>query len=380
MKKLVLISIVFFLVENFSQVIQAQVKEVSIDRAPRHNTNQLSVFYNESNKNLYDGYCYGNDALGNTWLYFLMSNPDSLSVISNLSDFISGGDFSADGFYYGTLYSNSSLVKVDPATGSMTTISTISGVTSGFTVTSLAFDPTTLIMYLGATNSNGSELYTINLSSGNAILIGSITNNPALIALAINNEGSIYGVDILTDNLTKIDKNTGEGIVVGPIGYDLNYAQDADFDPATNNLYLTAYANEGMLLKADTTTGSCLLLASYGNLEITAFGINNPYIVSVGTDINQESSFVLDQNFPNPFNPSTTINFSLAVDSKVSLKIFDVLGQEVATLINGQLAAGSQEVSFNASLLNSGVYFYRIDANGVDGQKFSSVKKMILTK
>ncbi len=90
--------------------------------------------------------------------------------------------------------------------------------------------------------------------------------------------------------------------------------------------------------------------------------------------------FSLGQNYPNPFNPSTTINFSLAVDSKVSLKIFDVLGQEVATLVNGQLAAGSQKVSFNASSLNSGVYFYRIDADGIDGQKFSSVKKMILTK
>ncbi|MDP2363043.1 MAG: ice-binding family protein, partial [Ignavibacteria bacterium] len=90
--------------------------------------------------------------------------------------------------------------------------------------------------------------------------------------------------------------------------------------------------------------------------------------------------FTLFQNYPNPFNPSTTINFSLTVDSKVSLKIFDVLGQEVATLINGQLAAGSQKVSFNASSLNSGVYFYRIDAAGIDGQKFSSTKKMILMK
>jgi len=90
--------------------------------------------------------------------------------------------------------------------------------------------------------------------------------------------------------------------------------------------------------------------------------------------------FALGQNYPNPFNPSTTINFSLAVDSKVSLKIFDVLGQEVATLLNGQMAAGSQKVSFDASSLNSGVYFYRIDADGIDGQKFSSVKKMILTK
>jgi len=90
--------------------------------------------------------------------------------------------------------------------------------------------------------------------------------------------------------------------------------------------------------------------------------------------------FSLEQNYPNPFNPSTKINFSLAVDSKVSLKVFDVLGQEVMTLVNGQIAAGRHDVQFNASGLNSGVYFYRIDATGVDGNNFSSVKKMILTK
>jgi hypothetical protein len=92
------------------------------------------------------------------------------------------------------------------------------------------------------------------------------------------------------------------------------------------------------------------------------------------------AEFVLEQNYPNPFNPSTTINFSLATDSKVSLTVFDVLGQEVANLISGNLAAGSHEMDFNASNINSGVYLYRIDATGVDGTKFSSVKKMILTK
>ncbi|MGB5848998.1 MAG: T9SS type A sorting domain-containing protein, partial [Ignavibacteriaceae bacterium] len=88
----------------------------------------------------------------------------------------------------------------------------------------------------------------------------------------------------------------------------------------------------------------------------------------------------LEQNYPNPFNPSTMIKFSLAADSKVSLTVFDVLGQEVANLISGNLTAGSHEINFNASNVNSGVYFYRIDATGVDGTNFTSVKKMILTK
>jgi hypothetical protein len=90
--------------------------------------------------------------------------------------------------------------------------------------------------------------------------------------------------------------------------------------------------------------------------------------------------FTLSQNYPNPFNPNTMIKFGLAVDSKVTLTVYDLLGQEVANLINGNLAAGSHEFDFNASNLNSGVYFYRIDAAGVNGTDFSSVKKMILTK
>jgi hypothetical protein len=100
----------------------------------------------------------------------------------------------------------------------------------------------------------------------------------------------------------------------------------------------------------------------------------------VEADVIAPDVFALDQNYPNPFNPSTKINFSLAADSKVTLTVFDVLGQEVANLIRGNVAAGSHEINFNASNVNSGVYFYRLDATGVDGTNFTSVKKMILTK
>ena len=90
--------------------------------------------------------------------------------------------------------------------------------------------------------------------------------------------------------------------------------------------------------------------------------------------------FSLEQNYPNPFNPSTTINFMLPADSKVSLKVFDVLGQEVTSLLNGNLVAGFHQVNFNASALNTGVYIYRFEATGIDGSNFISVKKMILAK
>ncbi len=104
------------------------------------------------------------------------------------------------------------------------------------------------------------------------------------------------------------------------------------------------------------------------------------YSNEIQVDVSTPNVFTLEQNYPNPFNPSTKITYGLAVDSRVTMKIFYVLGQEVATLINGNVAAGNHEINFNASNLNSGVYFYKIEAAGVDGTNFTAVKKMILTK
>lgn len=90
--------------------------------------------------------------------------------------------------------------------------------------------------------------------------------------------------------------------------------------------------------------------------------------------------YSLGQNYPNPFNPSTTIKFGLPVNSNVTVKIFDILGQEVANLINSDLAAGFHTINFDASQLHSGMYIYRIQAQGIDGNNFVDAKKMLLVK
>ncbi len=86
-------------------------------------------------------------------------------------------------------------------------------------------------------------------------------------------------------------------------------------------------------------------------------------------------SFKLHDNFPNPFNPSTSIKFSVPSDGLVTLKVFDVTGKEAASLVNENLEQGEHEVNFNASHLSSGVYFYKL----ISGS-FTEVKKMILVK
>jgi hypothetical protein len=104
------------------------------------------------------------------------------------------------------------------------------------------------------------------------------------------------------------------------------------------------------------------------------------YSGEVEVDVTVPAEFRLDQNYPNPFNPGTKITFSLNVDSKVTLKVFNALGQEVALLINKDLTSGNHNYDFNAAGLNSGVYFYRIEAAGINGEKYVDVKKMILAK
>ncbi len=85
--------------------------------------------------------------------------------------------------------------------------------------------------------------------------------------------------------------------------------------------------------------------------------------------------FILEQNYPNPFNPSTSINYQLRSSNFVSLKVFDIMGKEVATLVNQKQNAGSYSVDFNAGNLSSGIYYYSLETDG-----FTETKKMMLLK
>ena len=104
------------------------------------------------------------------------------------------------------------------------------------------------------------------------------------------------------------------------------------------------------------------------------------YSNEVNVEVTGPQYFALNQNYPNPFNPSTKIDFSLAVDSKITLKVFNMLGEEVTTLINGNMTSGNHYINFDGINLNSGVYLYKLEAVGIDGSSFRNVKKMTLIK
>jgi hypothetical protein len=97
-------------------------------------------------------------------------------------------------------------------------------------------------------------------------------------------------------------------------------------------------------------------------------------------DKNLSLEFELYQNYPNPFNPNTIIEFSLPVSSRIDLKVYDMLGREIITLASGKYNAGNYKVNFDVSKLASGLYIYRLIANGENNSSFIKTMKMILTK
>jgi len=128
-----------------------------------------------------------------------------------------------------------------------------------------------------------------------------------------------------------------------------------------------------------TQTPNCYLIRSDSTMRpalqwLINYIEENPAGVK-DTDARLPLDYALEQNYPNPFNPTTVISYRLPNVSNVALKIYDVLGREVATLVNGRQAAGYNNITFNAANLPSGVYFCKIVA-----EKFSSMRKLLLMK
>jgi hypothetical protein len=114
---------------------------------------------------------------------------------------------------------------------------------------------------------------------------------------------------------------------------------------------------------------------SYRLKQIDHNGNYEYFCLSSDVLVGAPSKFNISQNYPNPFNPKTNISFELPNESKVTIKIFDMLGREVSTLVNGFKEAGYHTVEFDGSNLSSGMYYYRIQTKG-----FEAVKRMLLIK
>ncbi len=211
-------------------------------------------------------------------------------------------------------------------------------------------------------------------------LVGNLVGLPVPTGAA-----KIYFVDLAGNNSVLQGGLTAiVDVAVNPIDKTIYALQHAEFGPP----WLT---NKGRLFRihngiVDTLLSELprpggMVFNSKGDLFITSFQNNTVLkVTNLPTAVVDEgnsvvNNFSLEQNYPNPFNPSTSIKYWLSSISNVSLKVYDVLGKEVATLVNEEKPAGSYDVKFDAAGLSSGIYFYKLQAGSL-----IETKKMILMK
>lgn len=146
----------------------------------------------------------------------------------------------------------------------------------------------------------------------------------------------------------------------------------------------TPLANADGTIKSIYNSGDGIHLNNAGH-KIIFDKFVDAKVWEIITDVNEfekeiPTSFALSQNYPNPFNPTTIIEFSLPVASRIDLRVYDILGREIVTLLQGEFNAGKYKVEWNANNFASGMYLYRIIASGKDNSFFFKTNKMLLTK
>ncbi len=184
---------------------------------------------------------------------------------------------------------------------------------------------------------------------------------------------------------TVFRRNFGEILVSDGSNIDARIElQDGNHDFSNNWDGLGSVPPHILLTKNDIISYvEGILYFSFSNYKLTPrrnndFGTVTPVGISGSTEL--VNSYELNQNYPNPFNPSTVINYNIPVSGNVTLKVFDILGREVRTLVNSFVTSGSYSVRFDGTNLASGIYFYKLEAEGTAGQKFVSTKRMVLVK
>ncbi len=153
---------------------------------------------------------------------------------------------------------------------------------------------------------------------------------------------------------------------------------------AQDNIPFSVVSNGGAELAGggysiSSTVGQSFVGTAGNSVDVIGQGfwyLQNTTLTGVNSRLTGVAKeFMLYQNYPNPFNPTTVISYQLSAVSNVTFKVYDILGREVATLVNEKQSAGNHSVTFDGSRLASGVYLYRLEAGS-----FVSVKKLLLLK
>ncbi|MBS4028006.1 MAG: T9SS type A sorting domain-containing protein, partial [Ignavibacteriales bacterium] len=287
----------------------------------------------------------------------------------------------------------------------------------------LSIHPTTKVLYGIRTTSSGSTLYRVSSLYGEVLFRTNI-NIPNLRAIAFRNDGTLFA-GTTSGELFAINEMSGEELYIGNTA-SIFYS-GFSFQPMTSKLWASVrppISGRDKIYTVNTMTGQVTLVGNTGDNQITpslAFdgagklyglkgsGTNTNTLITIDTitasssvigstgvsgllamatradsflvSVNDEQrkeipqSYFLEQNYPNPFNPTTQFTFGIPSDNFVTLKVFNILGKEIATLVNKQMKAGKHSIEWNATNAPSGMYFYRLTSG-----TFSETKKMIFLK
>lgn len=233
-------------------------------------------------------------------------------------------------------------------------------------------------LYLAYRHDNDSlrnvEVYKLNPDNGDVIWHKQILKDKDINGLAISNE---LGVMALAGDYFDADNNLDRrgyfSIIKLETGEEL-YTQLFNFNqnpPMSVQMHSAVITSDNQLV-----LGARIYFEQpsyHVNSYVAGFDLN--VLTGIEENANAPAEFNLSQNYPNPFNPSTKINFSLPAGEHVTLKVYDVLGREVTTLLNEEKSAGAYSIDFDGSGLTSGIYFYRINAGS-----FNQTRSMMLVK
>ncbi len=241
----------------------------------------------------------------------------------------------------GMAFINDTIMYVGSSTGTIYRINYLTGagvqlVNTGLNIGGLAVNPFSGELWASIQPPTGTAdaIYKVNLSTGVTTLVGKTGFGTQTVDILFDKNGKLYGLtDIGTNqnNLITIDTTTAVGTLIGPLGYS---------------------GMQAIAMSPDAVAG-----------------VNRPLTSALPT------SFSLEQNFPNPFNPTTSIQFSIPQTSKVDLLVYDALGKEIVSLVRETRQPGTYQIVLDASRLATGIYYYKLTAGS-----FIDIKRMVLIK
>ena len=159
----------------------------------------------------------------------------------------------------------------------------------------------------------------------------------------------------------------------------IDYVEDSYYAFGNDGNHYNKAINDGTNSAVGSTLANALYTASDHLPVVASFDFGE--VTGIDDEKEIPSGYKLSQNYPNPFNPSTNITYSLPTESYVSIKVYDLLGRMITEIVNSNKSAGSYNVTWNASNIPSGIYFYTMHAvSKKDGSSFTNTKKMILMK